>query len=127
MKTLKGLFYTSDHEWLKVDGDNAFVGITDFAQHALGSIVFVELPELDTELSAGDTFGAVESVKAASDLLIPVDGKVIQVNESIVDDPALVNEDSFENWMLKIEMLDKSQLEGLMSAEAYEEFCSKEA
>jgi glycine cleavage system H protein len=127
MKILKDLFYSKDHEWVKVDGDKAYIGITDFAQHALGSIVFVELPEVDAELSAGDTFGVVESVKAASDMITPVDGKVVELNENIVDDPALVNEDAFENWMIVVELSDKSQLEDLLSAEAYEEFCSKEA
>jgi glycine cleavage system H protein len=127
MKILKGLYYSKDHEWVKVDGDKAYIGITDFAQHALGSIVFVELPEVDAELSAGDTFGVVESVKAASDMITPVDGKVVELNENIVDDPALVNEDAFENWMIVVELSDKSQLEDLLSAEAYEEFCSKEA
>jgi glycine cleavage system H protein len=127
MKVLKGLFYSKDHEWVRVDGDKAYIGITDFAQHALGSIVFVELPEVDAELSAGDTFGVVESVKAASDMITPVDGKVVELNENIVDDPALVNEDAFENWMIVVELSDKSQLEELLSAEAYEEFCSKEA
>jgi glycine cleavage system H protein len=127
MKVLKGLLYSKDHEWIKVDGDKAYIGITDFAQHALGSIVYVELPEVDTELSAEDTFGAVESVKAASDLFIPLDGKVIEVNEVIVDNPELVNEDAFENWMIVLEICDKSQLEELLSAEQYEEFCAKEA
>jgi glycine cleavage system H protein len=127
MKILEGLLYSKDHEWVKVDGDKAYIGITDFAQHALGSIVYVELPEVDTELSAEDTFGAVESVKAASDLFTPLDGKVVEVNEALVDEPSLVNEDAFENWMILIEMYDKSQLEDLLSAEGYEEFCAKEA
>lgn len=127
MKVLKGLLYSKDHEWVKVDGDKAYIGITDFAQHALGSIVYVELPEVDTELSAEDIFGAVESVKAASDLFIPLDGKVVEVNEVIVDNPELVNEDAFENWMIALEICDKSQLEDLLSAEQYEEFCVKEA
>jgi glycine cleavage system H protein len=127
MKVLKDLFYSQDHEWVKVKGDKAYIGITDFAQHALGSIVYVELPEVDAELSAGDTFGTVESVKAASDMIIPVDGTVVELNEAIVDDPALVNEDAFENWMIVVQLSDKAQLENLLSAEAYEEFCSKEA
>jgi glycine cleavage system H protein len=127
MKVLKDLFYSQDHEWVKVKGDKAYIGITDFAQHALGSIVYVELPEVDAEFSAGDTFGTVESVKAASDMIIPVDGIVVELNEAIVDDPALVNEDAFENWMIVVQLSDKTQLEELLSAEAYEEFCSKEA
>lgn len=127
MKILEGLLYSKDHEWVKVDGDKAYIGITDFAQHALGSIVYVELPELDTELSANDTFGAVESVKAASDLFIPIDGVVVEVNEALEDNPELVNEDAFKNWMIVVEISDKSQLEDLLSANDYEEFCSKEA
>jgi glycine cleavage system H protein len=127
MKVLNGLLYSKDHEWVKVDGDKAYIGITDFAQHALGSIVYVELPEVDTELSTEDIFGAVESVKAASDLFIPLDGKVVEVNVVIVDNPELVNEDAFENWMIVLEICDKSQLEDLLSAEQYEEFCVKEA
>jgi glycine cleavage system H protein len=126
MKVLKNLYYSKDHEWVKVKGNKAYIGITDFAQHSLGSIVYVELPDVDAELTAGDTFGTVESVKAASDMIIPIDGVVVEVNEAIVDDPALVNEDAFENWMIVIEMSDKSQLEELLSAEDYEEFCDKE-
>jgi glycine cleavage system H protein len=127
MKVLKNLYYTKDHEWVKVSGNKAYVGITDFAQHALGDIVFVELPEVDSELSAGDTFGVIESVKAASDSYIPVDGRVVEVNEAIVDDPALLNVDAYENWMILVELADKSQVEDLMTAEEYEDFCSKEA
>lgn len=126
MKIVKGLFYTEDHEWVKVNGNKAYIGITDFAQKALGDIVFIELPEIDTEFNAGDAFGVVESVKAASDIYIPVDGKVVEANEAIVDDPALVNENAFENWMIAVELSDKSQVEGLMNAEEYEEHCSKE-
>lgn len=127
MKVVKDLFYSRDHEWVKVKGNKAYVGITDFAQHALGSIVYVELPEVDTELTAGETFGTVESVKAASDLLTPINGTVVEVNESLVDDPALVNEDAFENWMIVVEMSENPGLDELLSADDYEEFCSKEA
>lgn len=127
MNVLKGLLYTEEHEWLKVDGNKAYLGITDYAQHALGDIVFVELPEVDAEYSAGDTFATVESVKAASDVFIPVDGKILEANEAIVDDPALVNADAYENWMVLVELSNSSQLDGLMNAEQYEEFLSKEA
>lgn len=127
MKVLKGLYYSKDHEWVKVSGNRAYIGITDYAQHALGSIVFVELPEVESELAEGENFGAVESVKAASDLLTPVDCTVIEINEAVIEDPALVNEDAFENWMLKVEIKDKTQLESLLTAEDYEEFCDKEA
>lgn len=127
MKVLKNLLYTKEHEWVKVSGGKAYIGITDFAQHALGDIVFVELPEADTEISEGDALGVVESVKAASDIYMPIDGKVLEANEAIVDDPALVNEDAYENWMILVEIMNKAQLEDLMTAEEYEDFCSKEA
>ena len=127
MKVLKGLYYSKDHEWVKVSGNRAYIGITDYAQHALGSIVFVELPEVESELAEGENFGAVESVKAASDLLTPVDCTVIEINEAVIEEPELVNEDAFENWMLKVDIKDKAQLEGLLTAEDYKEFCDKEA
>jgi len=126
MKILKELLYTKDHEWVKVEGNKAYLGITDFAQNALGAIVYIELPEVDAEFSAGDAFAVIESVKAASDVYIPIDGKVLEVNEAIVDDPALVNTDPYENWMTVIEITDVAQLDGLLKAEVYEELCSKE-
>jgi glycine cleavage system H protein len=127
MKVLKELLYTKEHEWIRVEGEKAYIGITDFAQHALGSIVYVELPEVDSEVSEGDTFGTIESVKAASDVFMPIDGKILEVNEAIVDNPELVNEDAFENWMVCAEILNNSQLQGLMSADSYEKFCNEEA
>lgn len=126
MKVINGLYYTEDHEWVKVEGDMALIGITDYAQHSLGDIVYVELPEVDDEFSAKDIFGVVESVKAASDIYIPVDGKVLEVNEALVDDPSLVNSDAFGSWMIKIELGDVSQLDSLMNSKQYEEFISKE-
>ena len=126
MKTVKELFYSNDHEWVKVEGDKAYVGITDFAQHALGDIVFVELPDIDAEFTSGDAFGVVESVKAASDMNIPLSGKVLEINEAIVDSPELVNEDSYENWMIVIEISNKEELNDLMNEEQYNEYCSKE-
>lgn len=126
MKTLKELLYSKDHEWVKVEGDRAYVGISDFAQHALGDIVFVELPDVDAEFASGDAFGVVESVKAASDMNIPLSGKVLEINEAIVDSPELVNEDSYENWMIVIEISDKEELNDLMNEEQYNEYCSKE-
>ncbi len=126
MKVLENLLYTKEHEWLKIEGDKAYLGITDYAQSALGSIVFIELPEADTEFAEGDNFAVIESVKAASDVYMPVDGKIIEVNEAIVDDPALVNEDAYENWMVLFEIKDRSQLEGLLKAEDYKVLCSKE-
>lgn len=126
MKTLKDLFYSNDHEWVRVEGNKAYVGISDFAQHALGDIVFVELPDIDSEFTSGDVFGVVESVKAASDMNIPLSGKVLEINEAIVDSPELVNEDSYVNWMLVIEIANKEELNELMNEEQYKEYCSKE-
>lgn len=126
MKTLSELSYSNDHEWVKVQGNKAYVGISDYAQHALGDIVFVELPEIDSEFTSGDVFGVIESVKAASDMNIPLSGKVLEINENIVDNPELVNEDSYENWMLVIEIANKEELNELMNEEQYKEYCSKE-
>ena len=126
MKVVKELFYSNDHEWVKVDGDMAFVGISDYAQHNLGDIVYVELPEFDDELEKSDSFSAVESVKAASDIYLPISGKIVAVNEALLDDPALLNADPYENWIVKIEMKDKAQLEELMNGEAYEKFLAEE-
>jgi glycine cleavage system H protein len=126
MKTLKELFYSSDHEWVKVQGSKAHIGISDFAQHSLGDIVFVELPEIDGEFNMGDVFGVIESVKAASDMYIPVSGRILEINDAIVDNPELVNEDCYENWMLVMELTNKEELNELMNEEQYKEYCSKE-
>ena len=126
MKTLKELFYSNDHEWIKLEGNKAYVGISDYAQHALGDIVFVELPEIDAEFTSGDAFGVIESVKAASDMYIPFSGKVLEVNQDVVDNPVLVNEDCYKNWMLLIEITNKEELKELMNEEQYKEYCSKE-
>lgn len=125
MSIAKGLLYTEEHEWVKVEGNEAYIGISDFAQHALGDIVFVELPDTGTEINKGETFAAVESVKAASDVFMPVSGKVLEVNEELVDNPALINMDAFENWMIHVELSDKSQLDQLLNAEQYETYCSE--
>lgn len=125
-KVIEGLFYSESHEYVKVEGDFAYVGITDYAQHALGNVVYVDMPEVDDEVEADDDFGAVESVKAASDLISPVSGTVVEVNEALEDKPELLNEDAFENWIMKVQMSDKSELDALMDAAAYEELCSKE-
>lgn len=125
-KVIEGLFYSESHEYVKVEGDFAYVGITDYAQHALGNVVYVDMPEVDDEVEANEDFGAVESVKAASDLISPVSGTVVEVNEALEDKPELLNEDAFENWIMKVQMSDKSELDALMDAAAYEELCSKE-
>ena len=124
-KVIEGLYYSESHEFVKVEGDFAFVGITDYAQHALGNIVYVDMPEVDDEVSAEEEFGAVESVKAASDLISPVSGTVVEVNEALEDEPELINQDAFENWIIKVELSDKGELDNLMDAAAYEAFCSK--
>ncbi|AEF16958.1 MULTISPECIES: glycine cleavage system protein GcvH [Thermoanaerobacterium] len=124
MKILEGLYYSKNHEWVKVEGDKAYVGITDFAQHSLGDIVYAELPEIDTALNAGDTLGTVESVKAASDVYCPISGKVVEVNQAVADDPSLLNSDPYENWMICVEMNDKGELDQLMSPEEYRDFCN---
>ena len=118
-KIIEGLYYSESHEYVKVEGDFGFIGITDFAQHELGNVVYVDMPEVDDEVTAGEEFGAVESVKAASDLMCPVSGTVVEVNEALEDEPGLINKDAFENWIIKVEMSDKSELENLMDAEAY--------
>lgn len=125
-KVIEGLFYSESHEYVKVEGDFAYVGITDYAQHALGNVVYVDMPEVDDEVEADEDFGAVESVKAASDLISPVSGTVVEVNEALEDKPELLNEDAFENWIMKVQMSVKSELDALMDAAAYEELCSKE-
>ncbi len=121
-KVLEGLYYSESHEFVKVEGDFGFIGITDYAQNALGNVVYVDMPEVDDEVTAGEEFGAVESVKAASDLMSPVSGTVVEINEALEDQPELVNEDPYANWIIKVEMSDKAELDNLMDAKAYEEF-----
>lgn len=115
-----GLKYSKDHEWVRVEGNKAYMGITDYAQHALGSLVYVELPEVDDTFSAEDNLGVVESVKAASDIIVPISGTVVEVNEAVVDDPGLINSDAFGSWMVAIEMSNPSELDELLDAAAYE-------
>lgn len=122
-KVIEGLFYANTHEWVKVEDGFAFIGITDYAQDSLGEIVFVELPEEDDDLVAGEELGAIESVKAASDILSPVSGTVVEVNEELEDAPELLNEDSFKHWIVKVELSDESELENLLNAEQYKEIC----
>ena len=121
-KIIDGLYYSESQEFVKVEGDFGYVGITDYAQHELGNVVYVDMPEVDDEVEAGEDFGAVESVKAASDLVCPVSGTVVEVNEALEDEPGLINKDAFENWIIKVELSDKSELENLMDAAAYKAF-----
>lgn len=124
-KVIEGLYYSESHEYVRVEGDCAYIGITDYAQHALGNVVYVDMPEVDDEFEIEEGFGAVESVKAASDLNAPVSGKVLEVNETLEDEPELLNKDAFANWIIKVELTDKSQLEKLMDSKAYEAFCAQ--
>lgn len=124
-KIIDGLYYSESHEFVKVEGNFGYVGITDYAQHELGNVVYVDMPEVDDEVEAGEDFGAVESVKAASDLVSPVSGTVVEVNEALDDEPGLINKDAFENWIIKVELSDKSELDGLMDAAAYKAFINE--
>ena len=125
-KVIEALYYSESHEYVRVDGDFGYIGITDFAQHALGNVVYVDMPEVDDEVAAEEDFGAVESVKAASDLISPVSGTVVEINEALEDTPELINQDAFENWIIKVELSDKAELDNLMDAEAYTKFCENQ-
>ena len=120
---LDGLYYSESHEWLKVEGEFGYIGITDYAQHQLGNVVYVDLPEVDDELNQGEEFGAVESVKAASDLLSPISGIVVEINDKLEYKPELFNEHAFGNWICKVKINDKAELDSLMNAEAYKAIC----
>ena len=120
-------YYTKDHEWVRVDGDTATVGITDFAQGQLGDVVFVEVPEAGRRVSQGGEAAVVESVKAASDVYAPVGGEVIEGNQALVDDPSLVNSDpEGEGWFFKLRLSDTGELNDLMNADQYREFCDSQ-
>lgn len=119
MKVPKELLYSKDHEWVKVDGNKAYIGITDYAQSSLGDIVFVELPAEGDDFSAHDTFGVVESVKAASDLYAPVSGTVVEINTALQDNPELLNADAYANWIIAVKLKNPEELKALLSAEAY--------
>ena len=125
MKIPAELKYSNDHEWVRMDGDVAVVGVSDFAQDALGDLVFFNLPEVGDTVTAGEPFGDVESVKAVSDLLSPVSGTVCEINEELLDAPEKINEDPYGAWMIKVEGAEEG--EDLMDAAAYEEHCAAEA
>ena len=118
------LKYTKDHEWMKMEGDTAIVGITDFAQDALGDVVFINLPEVGDTVTAGESFGDVESVKAVSDVNSPVSGVIVAINEALVDSPELLNDDPYGAWIIKVEHITGE--EELLDAEAYEALCAEE-
>lgn len=120
MKVPADLLYTDDHEWVRVEGEEAFIGITDFAQNELGDIVFVEVETLDEELDKGDTFGTIEAVKTVSDMFMPIGGTVIEVNEALEDTPEVINSDSYgDGWIIKIKIADTGELDALLDADAY--------
>ena len=118
-KVIDGLFYSESHEYVKVEGEFAYVGITDYAQEQLGNIVYVDMPSEGDEVTAGEEVGAVESGKAAGDLVSPVSGEIVEVNEALEDNSELVNQDAFANWIIKVKLSDPSELDNLMDAEAY--------
>ena len=124
-KVIEGLLYSETHEWVKVEGDVAVVGVTDFAQSEMGDITYVDMPEADDEVSKDEEFGALESVKASSDLVCPVSGTVIESNEALEDAPELINQDPYENWIIKVKISDPAELEGLMDAAAYQAMTAK--
>lgn len=118
--------YAESHEWVKIDGDIATIGISDYAQHALGDIVYVDMPEVGDEMTAGEVFGAVESVKAASDLICPVSGEVVEINEDLEDAPEKINADAFSTWIIKVKISDAAEMDALLDAAAYTELCENE-
>ena len=126
-KIADGLLYSESHEWVKMENGIATVGITDFAQKSMGNIVYVDMPEPDDEVSQNEEFGAVESVKAASDLYSPVSGIVTEVNEALDDEPGLLNKDAYANWIIKVKISEPAELEMLMDAASYTDFLAKEA
>ena len=124
-KLIEGLKYSETHEWVKVEGDIAVIGVTDFAQSEMGDITYVDMPDVDDEVVKDEEFGALESVKASSDLISPVSGVVVENNEALEDAPELVNQDPYENWIIKVKMSDPEELNDLISAEEYTKLTEK--
>ncbi len=122
-KVEEGLFYTESHEYVRVEGEYGYVGITDYAQEQLGNVVYVDMPSVDDEVIAGEEFGAVESVKAASDLMSPVSGVVVEVNEALEESPELINQDAYANWIMKVKLSTPSEVNDLLKAADYEKLC----
>lgn len=121
------VYYLPSHEYIKVDGEIGYIGVSAYAAKQLGNVVYVDMPEAGDSVEAGEEFGAIESVKAASDLFSPVSGEVVEVNEALEDNPRLINEDAMENWIIKVTIAEPSQLESLMDEEAYKAHCESEA
>ena len=122
-KLIEGLYYSDSHEFVKVEGEFGYVGITDYAQEQLGNVVYVDMPEEGDNVTAGEEFGAVESVKAARDLLSPVSGEVVEVNAALEDNPELINSDAFANWIIKVKLTNMAELDELLSAADYSKIC----
>lgn len=120
-KILEGLLYSDSHEWVKIDGNVAIIGVSDFAQEEMGDITYVDMPDVDDEVTKGEDFGALESVKASSELYSPVSGTVIGVNSALEDAPETINQDPYGAWIIKVEMSDTSELDSLLSPAAYAE------
>jgi glycine cleavage system H protein len=123
MKVLNELLYAKSHEWVRTEGNTAYIGISSYAKDQLGEVVFIDLTELDTEVKAGDEFAEVESVKAVSEIFSPVSGTITKVNEELLDSPEKINEDVYEAWFIAVEMSDKEELNNLLSPQDYEKFC----
>ena len=120
MKVIPELRYTDKHTWVKVEGDYAYIGITDYAQEQLGDILFIEMPEVGDEISAGKEYGVIESSKVASDLISPISGEVVEINERLDDEPEYINEDAYDAWIVKVKLSDIDELDSLINAESYE-------
>lgn len=120
------IYYLPSHEYVNVDGEVGYIGVSAYAAKQLGNVVYVDMPEVGDEVEAGEEFGAIESVKAASDLFSPVSGEVVEVNEALEDNPRLINDDPMKNWIIKVTLSDPSQLEGLMDQAAYDKHCEEE-
>ena len=126
MNIPKELKYSNDHEWVKVDGDVAYIGVSDFAQAQLGDIVFVEIPDEGREIKAGETFSVIESVKAVSDIIAPVSGKIVKVNDALGDTPEVINQDPYvDGWIVAVELSDSSEMDALLDAGAYEKLTAE--
>lgn len=123
---MSNVYYLPSHEYARIEGETAYIGISRFAADQLGNVVYVDMPEMDDDVASGEEFGAIESVKAASDLFSPVSGTVVEVNEELIDNPRLINEDPETHWIIKVEMSDKSELDNLLSPEAYIKHCESE-
>lgn len=120
MKVIPSLKYCKEHTWVKLENDYAYIGITDYAQDQLGEILFVEMPEVEDEITKGEDFGVVESSKVASDLIAPISGEVVEINESLEDEPEAINEDPYEAWIIKVKISDNDELESLLNSDGYE-------